>query len=201
MKSRRYILGGALVATVGIAIPLLPAGADDHGIVVTCDSVNVWNVANLGTVVVTRTGGSETFVPGNALTVPLLNSLGTVTFVDTSSIDYTVTAPAGCVDPTTTTQPGATTTTQPGATTTTQPGATTTTQPGATTTTQPGATTTTQPRGATTTTQPGATTTTAPVTTTSGPSVLGASVTSPAPAALPAAQPATPVAAQPRFTG
>ncbi len=202
MTLRRYLIAGAIAAAVGIAVPMLPVGADDHGIVVTCASVDVWNHAGLGTVTVVRTNGSETFQPGNALSVPLVNASGTVTAVDTSTFDYVVTAPTGCVDPTTTTtttQPGATTT-QPGATTT-QPGATTT-QPGATTT-QPGATTT-QP-GATTT-QPGATTTTirpGAITTTTAPSVLGASVNAPnpAPGALPAAQPATPVEAQPRFTG
>lgn len=88
-----------------------PADADDHGIVVTCADVRIWDVNNLGNVTVTRSGGTDLHRPGNALTVPYVTAAGAVVRVTTAHHTYTVSAPAGCTPSTTTTSTTSTTTT------------------------------------------------------------------------------------------
>lgn len=99
-----------------------PADADDHGLVVTCQTVDLWDVRNLGTVTVTRPGGVATYTPGNALTVAYVTAAGPVTAVVTAHHSYTVSAPSGCA---TTTSSSSTTTSAPVPTPSTAPPSTT----------------------------------------------------------------------------
>lgn len=153
-----------------------PADADDHGIVVTCATVQVWDILNLGTVTVTRPGGVATYTPGNALTVAYVTAAGPVTAVVTAHHSYTVSAPAGCA----TTTSSSSTTTSPS--TTTSAPVTPSTAPPSTTpplvpsSTVPGPTVPPPPSEPGTTTPPTATT-------------------------LPPAPPAQPVVTTPAFTG
>lgn len=181
-----------VVAAATLALPVAAADADDHGMVVTCDDVRVWDVRNLGDVAVHRTGGTDRYRPGNALTVPAVTSEGAVTFIDTDHHDYTVTVPAACLPATTTTSTTTTSTT----TTTVPPSSTTTT----TTTVPPSSTTTTTE--APTASPPVSSTTTvpAPPVTPSTPGPDTPPLPGPGPS-LPTAPPATPVAETPRFTG
>lgn len=169
-----------VVAAATLALPVAAADADDHGMVVTCDDVRVWDVRNLGDVAVHRTGGTDRYRPGNALTVPAVTSEGAVTFIDTDHHDYTVTVPAACLPATTTTS-----TTTTSTTTTTVPPSSTTTTTEAPTASPPVSSTTTVPAPPVTPSTPGPDTPPLPG---PGPS-------------LPTAPPATPVAETPRFTG
>lgn len=148
-----------------------PADADDHGIVVTCATVQVWDHADLGTVTVTRPGGVATYTPGNALTVAYVTAAGPVTAVVTAHHSYTVSAPAGCA---TTTSSSSTTTSAPVPTPSTAPPSTT--PPLVPSSTVPGPTVPPPPSEPGTTTPPTATT-------------------------LPPAPPAQPVVTTPAFTG
>lgn len=165
-----------VVAAATLALPVAAADADDHGMVVTCDDVRVWDVRNLGDVAVHRTGGTDRYRPGNALTVPAVTSEGAVTFIDTDHHDYTVTVPAACL-PTSTTTTSTTTTTVPPSSTTTTTEAPTASPPVSSTTTVP-----------------------APPVTPSTPGPDTPPLPGPGPS-LPPAPPATPVAETPRFTG
>lgn len=156
------------------------ASADDSGIVVSCQTVQVWDAYNLGTVTVTRPGGTSVHTPGNALTVPYVTAAGPVVSITTAHHTYTVTAPSGC----TTTTTGTTTTTVP-ATSTTGVVTTTTAPFGVTSSSVPPTITPPQPPQA----PPGPT----PTAQTGDPSVASTTV--------PPARPATPTVASPTFTG
>lgn len=149
------------------------ASADASGIVTTCATVQVWDHATLGTVVVTRPGGVSVYNPGNALTVPYVTADGPVVTLVTAHHSYTVPVPAGCT--TTTTMSSSTTTTVPASTTTTTEGSTGSVPP-VSSSTVPGSTV--PPPSAPGTTQPPAAVTT-----------------------LPPAPPAAPVVGRPEFTG
>lgn len=99
-----------LVFLAWVVIDANTASADTSGLVVSCTTVQVWDHTGLGTVTVTRTAGTDTHTPGNALTVPLTTARGTVTAVTTAHHSYVVAPPAGCVSSTTT---SSTTTTAP----------------------------------------------------------------------------------------
>lgn len=123
----RWRIAAAVIAAIIVAHLLWlavadPADADDHGLVVTCQTVDLWDVRNLGTVTVTRPGGVATYTPGNALTVAYVTAAGPVTAVVTAHHSYTVSAPAGCA---TTTSSSSTTTSAPVPTPSTAPPSTT----------------------------------------------------------------------------
>lgn len=172
----RWRIAAAVIAAIIVAHLLWlavadPADADDHGLVVTCQTVDLWDVRNLGTVTVTRPGGVATYTPGNALTVAYVTAAGPVTAVVTAHHSYTVSAPSGCA---TTTSSSSTTTSAPVPTPSTAPPSTT--PPLVPSSTVPGPTVPPPPSA------PG--TTTPPTTTT-----------------LPPAPPAQPVVTTPAFTG
>ena len=123
----RWRIAAAVIAAIIVAHLLWlavadPADADDHGLVVTCQTVDLWDVRNLGTVTVTRPGGVATYTPGNALTVAYVTAAGPVTAVVTAHHSYTVSAPSGCA---TTTSSSSTTTSAPVPTPSTAPPSTT----------------------------------------------------------------------------
>lgn len=123
----RWRIALVIVAAILIAHALWlavadPADADDHGLVVTCQTVDLWDVRNLGTVTVTRPGGVAAYTPGNALTVAYVTAAGPVTAVVTAHHSYTVSAPSGCA---TTTSSSSTTTSAPVPTPSTAPPSTT----------------------------------------------------------------------------
>lgn len=153
------------------------AGADDHGIVVTCQSVAVWDVYNLGDVTVTRTAGTDQHRPGNALTVPYVTGNGPVLRVQTAHHMYAISAPAGCTTTSTTTTSTSTTTTAPPSSTV----------PPSTTTALP-------PAVPPTTVVPSSTSSTVPGSTAPPPPDPGTP-------SLPVAPPAVPVVETPRYTG
>ena len=172
----RWRIAAAVIAAIIVAHLLWlavadPADADDHGLVVTCQTVDLWDVRNLGTVTVTRPGGVATYTPGNALTVAYVTAAGPVTAVVTAHHSYTVSAPSGCA---TTTSSSSTTTSAPVPTPSTAPPSTV--PPSVPSSTVPGPTVPPPPSA------PG--TTTPPTTTT-----------------LPPAPPAQPVVTTPAFTG
>lgn len=173
----RWRIALVIVAAILIAHALWlavadPADADDHGLVVTCQTVDLWDVRNLGTVTVTRPGGVATYTPGNALTVAYVTAAGPVTAVVTAHHSYTVTAPSGCATTTTTTS-SSTTTSVPVPTPSTAPPSTV-------------------PPSVPSSTVPGPTVPPPP-------SVPG--TTPPTATTLPPAPPAQPVVATPAFTG
>lgn len=176
----RWRIAAAVIAAIIVAHLLWlavadPADADDHGIVVTCATVQVWDHADLGTVTVTRPGGVATYTPGNALTVAYVTAAGPVTAVVTAHHSYTVSAPAGCA----TTTSSSSTTTSP---------STTTSAPVTPSTAPPS---TTPPLVPSSTTPP-------PSPASPPPATVGA----PTPTTtLPPAPPAVPVVEQPAFTG
>lgn len=172
----RWRIAAAVIAAIIVAHLLWlavadPADADDHGLVVTCQTVDLWDVRNLGTVTVTRPGGVATYTPGNALTVAYVTAAGPVTAVVTAHHSYTVTAPSGCA---TTTSSSSTTTSAPVPTPSTAPPSTV--PPSVPSSTVPGPTVPPPPSVPGTTTPPTATT-------------------------LPPAPPAQPVVTTPAFTG
>lgn len=153
------------------------ADADDHGIVVTCTTVQVWDHNRLGDVLVEYADGADAEGRfGNAATFANDGLHGRVVRVVTDHHAYTVLAPSGCVGATTTTVLATTSTVA--ATTTTAPlGETQPSVPPTITPPPP-------PEG------PPASTPTAQ---TGDPSVASTTV--------PPARPATPTVASPSFTG
>ncbi len=166
---------GFLLIFVGATVAWNGARAEAHesGIVVDCDSVDVWEIRRLDQVtIVWEDGASATFEVGNAFTYPLVSEHGFVTRVVVGGqypVTYEVTVPTDCSYETTTTVQ---TTTTADATTTTVPDATTTTPEQ--TTTVPESTTTVSEQTTTvpSTTAPSASTvpsTTVPPVTTTAP--------------------------------
>lgn len=152
------------------------ADADDHGIVVTCTTVQVWDHNRLGDVLVEYADGADAEGRfGNAATFANDGLHGRVVRVVTDHHTYTVPAPSGCVVPPPTVP--ATTSTVAATTTTAPLGETQPSVPPTITPPPP-------PEG------PPASTPTAQ---TGDPSVASTTV--------PPARPATPTVASPSFTG
>ena len=157
------------------------ADADDHGIVVTCTTVQVWDHNRLGDVLVEYADGTDAEGRfGNAATFANDGPHGRVVRIVTDHHTYTVPAPSGCVPATTSVVPTTTTsgTSTVATTTTTAPFGET--QPSVPPTITPPP----PPEG------PPAST---PTVQTGDPSVASTTV--------PPARPATPTVASPSFTG
>lgn len=154
------------------------ADADDHGIVVTCTTVQVWDHNRLGDVLVEYADGADAEGRfGNAATFANDGPHGRVVRVVTAHHTYTVPAPSGCAVPPSSTVPEPTSTVAVTTTAANPPFEATTTVPPTITPPPP-------PEG------PPASTPTAQ---TGDPSVASTTV--------PPARPATPTVASPSFTG